>query len=144
MATGHGPASGEDVNAGSSDGDSNGLRSRSRTPPRERLQKLAEELVKTRERVDTAVRYLKPQIQSVLHKVREAEVAVNKLAQVSDDIKNMPTIINCLKLGTKRVLELERMYEDTLDSVGSSLRPGGSLRTVVRTTTTTLIQPPST
>ena len=140
MATGHG----EDVvgcSGDDSDSDGGRSRSRSRTPPQKRLQKLAEELVKTKDRVDTAVRYLKPQIQTVLHKVRAAEIAVNKLAEVSDDIKNMPTIINCLKLGTNRVLELEGMYEDTLDLVGSSLRPGGSLRTVVRTTTTTLIRP---
>lgn len=138
MATGHG----EDVvGCSGDDSDSDGGRSRSRTPPQKRLQKLAEELVKTKDRVDTAVRYLKPQIQTVLHKVRAAEIAVNKLAEVSDDIKNMPTIINCLKLGTNRVLELEGMYEETLDLVGSSLRPGGSLRTVVRTTTTTLIRP---
>ena len=79
-----------------------------------RLERLAAEFVSAKDSVESAVQYLKPRIQQILHRIRMAEIAINNLSEVADDITNLPTILKCLNVGQQRVAALEAKSEDAL------------------------------
>lgn len=107
-----------------------------------RLERLAAEFVPAKDSVESAVQYLKPRIQQILHRIRMAEIAINNLSEVADDITNLPTILKCLNVGQQRVAALEAKYEDALRAPPNA-SSSSKFRTVVTrtTTTTTMLEP---